>query len=462
MEFLAFYKDEIKGELLKFKKNNNIALERKYKMKMKNIVFGIVFMSQYFLLNAQEIKGSILSNDNSIIVENTNSNIRIYSYGTTLEPLLGYVNSKMKGKSGLEKYAQATLSDGTHLKLTIDLILQQQIESILDGGQVLYGADEIIASVMESSTGKIVAMGSSNRYDPSHITQKDIPFLIPKFAVYPYEPGSIIKPLTLAIALDKELVEPTTIFNTYEGRMQIGENRFITDDEKFDTLSATDIIVHSSNIGISQIAWKLTGKEFKAGLENFGLGMYSGIELPRDEPGIIKSLSQLNQKLYRANSSYGYGILVTFTQLLKAYSVFNNDGIIVTPQLLEFNQNKKDFETIVISKKAANQIHEILIEDVERGLGINAKFYGLEIGGKTGTAHIAKNGHYIREYHSSFYGFANDAEGHKYTIGVLVIRAKAKYAYFASQSAVPVFGKIVDVLVNNNFLEPSQIDKVEK
>jgi len=431
-------------------------------MKMKNVVFGIVFMSQSFLANAQEIRASLLSNDNSVIVENTDNNVRVYHYRTTLEPLLGYVNSKMKGRMGLEKYAQSTLSSGRDVKLTVDLALQQQIESILDAGQALYEADEIMAAVMESATGKIVAMASSNRYDPSHITQNDISSLVPKFAAYPYEPGSVIKPLTLAIALDKELVEPSTIFNTYEGRMQIGENRVITDDEKFDTLSATDIIVHSSNVGISQIAWKLTGKEFKEGLQKFGLGTYSGIELPRDQPGSIKSLSLLNHKLHRANSAYGYGMLVTFTQMLKAYSVFNNEGISVTPELLEFNQNQNEFETIVISKKAANQIHEILIEDVERGIGINAKYDGLEVGGKTGTAHIAKNGYYVREYHSSFYGFTNDDEGHKYTIGVVVIRAKAKYAYFASQSAVPVFRMIVGEMVKSGYLEPSKFYSAEE
>ena len=423
-------------------------------MKMKNIVFGILFMFHSFPAQAQEIRASFLSTDDSVIVENTEGNVREYPYGTTLEPLLGYVDSGMNGRKGLEKYAHADLSSGQEVTLTVDLALQQQIEAILDAGKVLYEADEILAAVMESTTGKIVAMASSNRYNPAHITQKEIPSLMPKFAAYSYEPGFVIAPLTLAIALDKEYVKPSSIFNTYEGRMQIGEHRFILDDEKCDTLSATDIIVHASNIGISQIAWRLTGKEFKEGLQKFGLGRYSGIALPGDYPGSIKPLSLLNQKLHRANSAYGYGMRATFTQLLKAYSVFNNEGISVTPQLLEFPKNKKAFGTLVTSEKTANQIHEMLLENVERGIAKNATYDGLEIGGETGTAHIAKHGRYVREYHSSFYGFANDNEAHRYTIGVLVIRAKAKYAYFASQSAVPVFRKIVDAIVENGYLKP--------
>ena len=94
-------------------------------------------------------------------------------------------------------------------------------------------------------------------------------------------------------------------------------------------------------------------------------------------------------------------------------------------------------------------------EVVERGTGVKAQYPGLEVGGKTGTAHIAKNGRYVREYHSSFYGFANDKEGHKYTIGVLVIRAKKYRKYFASQSAVPTFRRTLDILVElYDYLKP--------
>jgi cell division protein FtsI (penicillin-binding protein 3) len=107
-----------------------------------------------------------------------------------------------------------------------------------------------------------------------------------------------------------------------------------------------------------------------------------------------------------------------------------------------------------VGKKAARQIHDILIEVVKRGTGVKAQYPGLEIGGKTGTAHIAKHGRYVREYHSSFYGFANDKEGHKYTIGVLVIRAKKPYKYFASASAVPTFKRIVHTLVELDYLKP--------
>ncbi|MDD2452031.1 MAG: penicillin-binding transpeptidase domain-containing protein, partial [Sulfurovum sp.] len=107
-----------------------------------------------------------------------------------------------------------------------------------------------------------------------------------------------------------------------------------------------------------------------------------------------------------------------------------------------------------IDPKTAQTIHDILVRVVEEGTGVKAQFPGLEIGGKTGTAHIAKKGRYLREYHSSFYGFANDKEGNRYTIGVLVIKAKKYLKYFASQSAVPTFRNIVEILVDQNYLKP--------
>ena len=421
-----------------------------------------------------------------------------------LSPILGYVGKKddghytrPEGKKGLErKYDKHITSkkdgyfkgkrdvggniihdknsiekqrvDGMDLHLNIPLSFQRRIEKMIDTMKQRIDADEILVGVMESNTGRVLAMASTERYDPAHITQKDIPALNPKFAEYPYEAGSVLKPLTLALALDHKRVTPHTWFNTFNGRMKIGKRRTVTDDDKFAALTATDIIVHSSNVGISQISWLLSGKEFREGLLGFGLSHPSGIDLSRDLPGRVKSLHLLNNKMHRANSAYGYGMVVTFAQLFKAYSAFNNDGVAVTPRLVDYLEDAQGRHYILpptvgdlhpVGKKAANQIHEILKEVVKRGTGVKAQYPGLEIGGKTGTAHIAKHGHYVREYHSSFYGFANDKKGHKYTIGVLVIRAKKYHKYFASQSAVPTFKNAVRILVDQGYLTPEPTEE---
>ena len=431
------------------------------------------------------------------IIENGES--RRFPLKDVLSPILGYVGDKSdgkytrpSGKKGLERAYEKHITskkngyfkgkrdvagrvihdknsikikrvDGLDLHLNIPLAFQRRVELMLDQMKESIDADEIIAGVMESSTGKVLSLASSNRYDPSHIQQKDIPALVPKFTEYPHEAGSVIKPLTVALALDKKRVTPDTWFKTGYKKFDITGGRKVSDDHYYESIPVTDIIVHSSNIGTSQIAWKLSGQEFREGLLKFGLAQKTGIDLSRDLPGSIKSVRLLDHKMHRANSSFGYGMMVTHTQMLKAYSAFNNDGLTVTPRLVNYLQDAEGKKYTlppeiggvqVISKKAANQMHDILLEVVKRGTGVAAQYPGLEIGGKTGTAHIAKRGRYVREYHSSFYGFANDNEGHKYTIGVLVIRAKKRFKYYASQSAVPTFRRIVDILVELDYLTP--------
>jgi len=431
------------------------------------------------------------------IIENGES--RRFPLGDVLSPILGYVGDKSdgkytrpSGKKGLERAYEKHITskkngyfqgkrdvvgavihdknsikiqrvDGLDLHLNIPLALQRRVELMLDQMKLSIDADEIIVGIMESDTGKVLSLASSERYDPSHIRQKDIAALVPKFTEYPYEAGSVLKPLTVAMALDKKRITPNTWFKTGYKKFDITGGQSVSDDDYFESIPVTDIIVHSSNIGTSQISWLLTGKEFREGLLKFGLAQKTGIDLSRDLPGSLKPLRLLDHKMHRANSSFGYGMMVTFTQLMKAYSAFNNDGLAVTPRLVDYLQDAKGKHYTLppkignmqaVSKKSANQIHDILLEVVKRGTGVKAQYPGLEVGGKTGTAHIAKKGRYVREYHSSFYGFANDKEGHKYTIGALVIRAKKRYKYFASQSAVPTFRRMLDILVELDYLKP--------
>ena len=431
------------------------------------------------------------------IIENGEQ--RRFPLKDVLSPILGYVGKKEennyirpKGKKGLERNYEKYITskkdgffqgkrdvssrvihdknsiqqlrvDGMDLHLNIPLALQRRVEKMLDSMKSKLDADEIIVGVMESNTGKVLSLATTGRYDPSHIKQKDIPAMVVKFSEYPYEAGSVLKPLSISIAMDKGLVTPNKWFDTHNGRLKIGKRHWISDDDKFPSMTVTDIIVHSSNVGTSEISWLLTGQEFREGLLKFGVAKPSGIDLSRDLPGSLKSIQKLNHKLHRANTSYGYGLTVTFAQLFKAYAAFNNGGKAITPRIVDYLETPKGThytldpkmgDVQAITKKTADSIHNILLEVVKRGTGVAAQYPGLEIGGKTGTAHMAVGGRYVRQYHSSFYGFANDKFGHKYTIGVLVIKAKKRYKYFASKSAVPTFKNIVQLLVEQGKLIP--------
>lgn len=421
------------------------------------------------------------------------SETRSFPHKDILTPVVGYVHTKVLdnykipiGMKGLEKSYKDFLEptqngvltgkrdiigtvirdgntreleriDGMDIHLNINLDFQRSVETVLDKMKNQIGAEEIMVAVMESDTGKVRSLASSERFNPKHINQEDVNSLNPNFSEYLYEPGSVIKPFTLAIALDAGKVNLNKPIRL-GGKLRVTKKYTISDDEYFKSLTPKGIIMHSSNIGISKIAWRLTGQELYDGWLRFGLSKPSGIDLSKELSGRIKAPYLLNYKVHSANTAYGYGLLVNFMQMVKGYSAFNNSGIAVTPKLVDYLSSKgKKYNTLneahdleSCSPYTASKIKDILIATVNRGTGTTAQYDGLVVGGKTGTAHISYKGKYIDKYHSSFYGFVNDKFGHKYTVGVFVI--KAKKVYFASQTAAPIFKKVVNKMVKHGYL----------
>ena len=422
---------------------------------------------------------------------------RVYGYKDTLTPVVGYVRkyeknriTKIYGVKGLEKKYNDILNpvqdgiikgskdvlgniilngyssiitriDGANLHLNISLKFQKIVENILDNAKDELKAKEIIACVMESKSGKILMLATSNRYNPSHIKRSQYPNLNVKAIEFSYEPGSVIKPIVFSLLLEEHKVNPYDLVRIYGGRYKIGK-KVIRDSHKFDWLSAEDVIVHSSNVGISQLAQKLNYVDYYNGLKKFGFSKPSGIDLPYEHTGIIPRIYKLKSEIYKAVTAYGYGIRANFIQLLKAYNVFNNNGKEITPKIVEYYQDAFGEKHFVLDKTykqvipvdIAKRMQKILIKTVEKGTGEATKIPGLAIGGKTGTAHIAKNGKYTNLYNSSFFGFAND-KNHSYTIGVLVREPTKRYYYYASLTAVPVFKKIVEEMIEEGYLSPS-------
>lgn len=424
---------------------------------------------------------------------------REYAYGKLLTPILGYPHKSeedgythIQGVKGLEKRFENELQakedelsqglrdvnsyiilnknsftkqevNGLDVKLTIPISFQMRVENMLDMMQDDLRAKEIMVSVMEASSGKVLAMASSNRFLPKNIETEDYKSLNSSMIEYSFEPGSVIKTITFALLLDKGRVNPYDMVNGHGGRYTIGK-KTITDEHKFDRLSAEDIIVHSSNVGIAQLAQKLTGGEFNQGLMDFGFSKASTPDLVYERVGSVPSTMQLNSEIYKATCSYGYGMRANLMQLIRAYSAFNNNGRIVTPKIVDsfIDNRRKEISTPyeeqvqVVSTATAQRIKNILIKTVNEGTGTKAKTEGLEVGGKTGTAHIVEAGKYVSEYHTAFIGFANDTKS-KYTIGVIVIRPKK--SQFAAQTAVPVYKKIIDLLVEEEYLKPNVVEQ---
>lgn len=350
--------------------------------------------------------------------------------------------------------------NGCNLYTNIILKIQKSIEKSIDQSNLDLQANEIIVGVMESKTGKIVALASSRRYDPSN-RGKDLSVLNASAIEYSYEAGSVIKPFIFTTALRLDKLKINEKINTFNGSYKLG--RFtIQDDHRAKMMSPEDILVYSSNIGMIQIAKRLSNFEIVSGLKIFHFGEKSGIDLPYEQKGELPEPKKLRD-IEKSVLSYGYGLKTTFIQLLAAYNVFNNDGIYITPKIGEkifqngeFKElNSKEKTERILSKKSNEVMKNFLIAAIEKGTGRKAFTQGLILGGKTGTARIAQKGGYTgNRYNASFFGFANDSKN-AYTIGVLVRNPTKAYSYYAAQSALPIFKDTVDILVREGFLKPN-------
>lgn len=419
---------------------------------------------------------------------------RLYLGRDSFSPILGYTqdeNGVSYGVKGIERYYEKRLGDtrdekihgvkdiagvivlsldavtqtknnGCNLHLNLSLKLQKSIESMLDRWNLDLKAEEIIIGIMQSKTGKMLALASSRRFDPARRTQRDVDegYLNISAVEYAYEPGSVIKPFVFATALRFDKLKLNEKINTFGGEYKLG--RFIVkDDHRFKTMKPADILAHSSNVGMIQIAKRLEDAQIIGGLEAFGFGKPTKIDLTREQSGVLprRKLAEIQKSVL----SYGYGLTSTFIQLLAAYNVFNNEGFFVSPKIADFYTQEFSEERHFLHKEAPQKVLDSKINEtmkqllslaIDKGTGKKAAKQGLIIGGKTGTARIAeRQGYSGKRYNASFFGFANDSNA-SYTIGVLVRNPTKPYSYYAAQSAVPIFADTIEVLVQDGFLKP--------
>lgn len=412
---------------------------------------------------------------------------RAYPFDDMLEPVLGYYNrSESKGTIGLENAYEHVLAenkagvaradrdvsghmilnknasqsrkiDGSDIILTINSPLQKDVETILDRYKQELEAHEILAVIMDSRSGDIYAVASSNRYHAEHLTTAEIDNMKINAVQYVFEPGSVIKPFVVSKLIEEKLVGVYDLVRGYNGRYKLGR-KMITDSHPKDWFSVEEAVYYSSNIAMSQLSQKLSPYRFNELMEEFGFTERSGTDLSYESVGTMLGIAQLKDPLIRATASYGYGFSVNLMQLIKAFNVFNNDGKMIEPKLARkvavgrskvFDITKN--ERRALSQVTALKMQKILRKTVTKGTGVNAQVEGVYTAGKTGTAHIAKGGTYEDLYHSSFLGFANEIGGdRRYTIGVLVINPKTDY--FASKTATPIFKECVEKLLKRGWL----------
>jgi cell division protein FtsI/penicillin-binding protein 2 len=357
---------------------------------------------------------------------------RVYPMGTLAGSVVGFAN-RYEGIDGLEHQLDPMLrgiegkmfvtkdaqrhtlliqdqrylpaDNGRTVWLTMDTVVQGIAEEQLKAAVTEHGAASGTAIVMDPLTGKILALANYPGFDPAQFGTVNADLRRDRAVTDPYEPGSIWKPFVLSWALEKGIVKPTDMIDCRQGTYIDPTGRVVRDTHAVGMATVAEVLIKSSNIGMTQIGWKMGIPAMYEGITKFGFGKRTGVELPGDQNGVVKALAQWN-KGTMTSASFGYEVSATPLQLLRGYATFANGGYLVTPRVinaLETETGKAvpwtDFAPTplapqILSTKTAQTMRDIMKEVLgPKGTAKSAASKMYTMFGKTGTAHVAAGAH---------------------------------------------------------------------
>tara|TARA_B100000029_G_scaffold508084_2_gene594159 strand:+ start:27797 stop:29434 length:1638 start_codon:yes stop_codon:yes gene_type:complete len=338
---------------------------------------------------------------------------------------------------------------GKSINLTVDSRIQFIAYKHLSNGVVANKAKGGSVVILDNIKGEILAISTYPSYNPNN-PQRSI--TRNRALVDEFEPGSLIKPIALAIALQRGHLNFTDTIDTSPGRFLVN-NRAIIDHKNLGLLTPQEVILNSSQIGASKIALRIGSTDLISGLKNFGFSKASYIDFPNIKSGHINQRHNISEYEV-ASLGFGYGIDATVLQVAEAFSIFANQGI--KKDFILVKGSKRTSEMQVVSPDVAKQIMLSLEDVVALGTGTQAQVNKYRIGGKTGTAHISKkgsSGYYTDRYYASFVGIA-PIPSNRYTI-VVSIEEPNPNKYKGGEVAAPIFKNIIqDILLIRD--EPNQ------
>ena len=418
-------------ELLSLKDRLGVDLARK------------VPMAQVGKLKSQAIPGLNFYPDNR----------RFYPEGGLAAPILGFVafdQDGERGYNGLEGYYDGDLrgrngsirreynekrtepilvgestavdpQNGSDLYLTINRGVQAILERKIAQGVKRYGAKSGSFIVLDPKTGYILAMGNYPSFDPGNfnawVSPKEKTEIKKEMRnlglATTYEPGSIIKPITVASGLDSEKIDLDWKFDD-NGRLKIGIYSIDTwDGRHWGKQNLVQLLQKSNNIGSAKLALEIGEETLRSYFLNFGFGSSTGIDLAGEESGLVKNLRDWRQ-IDLANAGFGQGIGVTALQMASAYAAVVNGGVLMKPQVVEKIVGRDgrvvsfQAEPIrrVISQETADKVVELLRKADVGGESAALRNLNYRVAGKTGTAEIAVGGKYdLKKTNATFIGF---------------------------------------------------------
>ena len=366
---------------------------------------------------------------------------RVYPHGELFSHVLGYANIDNKGLAGLEKFLDQNPNDDS-LALSLDLQVQHAVREELSASMQEFDARGATATLLNIRNGEIVAMVSLPDFDPNHPMQSPPRNRFNQATLGVYEPGSVIKSFTVAMAIENAGLKPDAVFDASEP-MRIGKFSVQDFRPQARPLNIVEILAHSSNIGAAKLAFQVEGDQHRQFWKQLGLLDSATLEVPETgKPITPKKWGELE----RATISYGYGVSMSPLQLASATATLVNGGMRVAPTILHQPHMHVEGER-VLSKETSETMRSLLRQVVLSGTGKNADVSAYPVLGKTGTAEKVTANGYDKNKRRTFFLSAFPAQRPQYALIVMLDEPKASASpsgyVTAGWTTAPLTGRIV-------------------
>jgi cell division protein FtsI (penicillin-binding protein 3) len=329
--------------------------------------------------------------------------------------------------------------DGKDVRLALDSKIQYLAFSQLKAAVEANSAKAGGAIVIDARTGEILALANWPTYNPNNREHLSGAQLRNRAITDTFEPGSVMKPFTAALALEKGKVRFDTIINCAPGRMTIG-SATISDAHPHGALTVAQVIQKSSNVGTTKIALGFAPKEMWEMFDSVGFGQAPNLGFPGEVNGRLRPWKNW-KPIEQATMSYGHGIAVSLVQLARAYTVFAHDGELMPLSLTRIDE-APPHGVRVFSPQTMKELRVMLEMAVQpEGTAPKARVAGYRVGGKTGTAYKIEGGVYARKYVASFVGIAPISEPR--LVVAVMIDEPTGGAHYGGDVAGPAFSQIV-------------------
>lgn len=390
---------------------------------------------------------------------------RYYPAGPVFGQILGFTDIDDVGQEGLERLYDEQLSgvagkarvlrdrvghivesmeqinpsvDGENLMITLDSRIQYLAYRHLSAAVKEHRASGGSVVVLDARNGDVLAMVNQPDFNPNNRSDRKPAQFRNRAVTDVFEPGSTIKPFTVAMALQSELLGPHTNIETTPGILRIGRNR-VRDHHDYGLLTVSSVIMKSSNVGAAKIAMMTDSDALIDVLKRMGFGTATGIAIQGEVSGMVPTREL--KAIEHATLSFGYGLSATTLQLARAYTALANGGRLLTPRLIRGRVPEVAHEVFrpVVARHLSGMLEMAVSKE---GTGFSAQVPRYRVAGKTGTAHKIVDGKYAKDrYRSLFVGYGPVTRPR--LVMVVVIDDPRGEHYYGGKVAAPVFSKVM-------------------